>query len=166
MAERALRRRLGVFVAATIAALTGLIVLFGGAPTVFNARTKYTVLYPEAPGVAAGTPVRKSGVRIGRVTAGIQNASAGGAIQQPGIEIRQPQMRREPPRQSALARRRRPIHGDDERRHHAAAITAIPAARFINSEKLGKLVAMKAPSSTCMGTALPSPSTSALMARR
>ena len=69
MAERVLRRRLGVFVAATIATLTGLIVLFGGAPTVFNARTKYTVLYPEAPGVAAGTPVRKSGVRIGRVTA-------------------------------------------------------------------------------------------------
>ena len=69
MAERALRRRLGIFVAATIAALTGLVVLFGGAPTVFNARTKYTVLYPEAPGVAAGTPVRKSGVRIGRVTA-------------------------------------------------------------------------------------------------
>lgn len=69
MAERVLRRRLGVFVAATIATLTGLIVLFGGAPTVFNTRTKYTVLYPEAPGVAAGTPVRKSGVRIGRVTA-------------------------------------------------------------------------------------------------
>ena len=69
MSERVLRRRLGVFVAATIAALTGLIVLFGGAPTVFNARTKYTLLYPEAPGVAAGTPVRKSGVRIGRVTA-------------------------------------------------------------------------------------------------
>ena len=69
MAERVLRRRLGVFVAAAIATLTGLIVLFGGAPTVFNARTKYTVLYPEAPGVTAGTPVRKSGVRIGRVTA-------------------------------------------------------------------------------------------------
>ena len=69
MAERVLRRRLGVFVAATVAALTGLVVLFGGAPNVFSTRTKYTVLYPEAPGVAAGTPVRKSGVRIGRVTA-------------------------------------------------------------------------------------------------
>ncbi len=69
MAERVLRRRLGVFVAATVAALTGLVVLFGGAPDVFSTRTKYTVLYPEAPGVAAGTPVRKSGVRIGRVTA-------------------------------------------------------------------------------------------------
>ena len=69
MAERALRRRLGVFVAGTLAVLTALVVLFGGAPDVFTSRTKYTVLYPEAPGVAAGTPVRKSGVRIGRVTA-------------------------------------------------------------------------------------------------
>ena len=68
MAERALKRRLGIFVAGTLAVLTTLIVLFGGAPTIFNARTKYTVLYPEAPGIAAGTPVRKSGVRIGEVT--------------------------------------------------------------------------------------------------
>ncbi len=68
MAEKALRRRLGLFVAGTLAVLTTLVVLFGGAPEVFNARTKYTVLYPEAPGVATGTPVRKSGVRIGQVT--------------------------------------------------------------------------------------------------
>ena len=60
MAERVLRRRLGVFVAATVAVLTGLVVLFGGAPNVFSTRTKYTVLYPEAPGVAAGTPVRST----------------------------------------------------------------------------------------------------------
>jgi len=68
MAERALKRKLGVFVAGTLAILTGLVVLFGGAPTLFNSRTKYTVLYPEAPGVATGTPVRKSGVRVGQVT--------------------------------------------------------------------------------------------------
>ncbi len=67
MAERALRQRLGLFVALTILVLTALVVLFGGAPTVFNSRTKYTVLYPEAPGVSDGTPVRKSGVRIGQV---------------------------------------------------------------------------------------------------
>lgn len=68
MAERALRRKLGVFVAGTIAVLTALVVLFGGTPTVFDTRAKYTVLYPEAPGIASGTPVRKSGVRIGQVT--------------------------------------------------------------------------------------------------
>ncbi len=67
MAERALRQRLGLFVALTILVLTGLVVLFGGAPTVFSTRTKYTVLYPEAPGITQGTPVRKSGVRIGQV---------------------------------------------------------------------------------------------------
>ncbi len=68
MAEKALRRRLGVFVAGTLAVLTALVVLFGGAPDVFHKRTKYTVLYPEAPGVTTDTPVRKSGVRIGRVS--------------------------------------------------------------------------------------------------
>jgi len=68
MAERALRQRLGLFVALTILVLTALVVLFGGAPTVFSKSAKYTVLYPEAPGITQGTPVRKSGVRIGQVS--------------------------------------------------------------------------------------------------
>jgi len=69
MAERNMRVRLGGFVALTLAALAGLIVVFGGTPTLFTNRTKYIVTFPEAPGVIPGTPVRKSGVRIGQVTA-------------------------------------------------------------------------------------------------
>jgi ABC-type transporter Mla subunit MlaD len=67
MAERNQKIRLGGFIALATAALTGLVVLFGGTPRVFSSRTEYVVLYPEAPGVSTGTPVRKSGVRIGQV---------------------------------------------------------------------------------------------------
>ena len=68
MAERNLRVRLGIFVAATMAGLTGLVVMFGGAPTFFSNRTNYALIFPEAPGIVPGTPVRKSGVRVGQVT--------------------------------------------------------------------------------------------------
>ncbi len=67
MAERNQKIRLGGFLALAGAALTALVVLFGGTPRVFSNRTEYAVLYPEAPGVSPGTPVRKSGVRIGQV---------------------------------------------------------------------------------------------------
>jgi ABC-type transporter Mla subunit MlaD len=68
MADRALRLRLGVFVGVSLILLAGLVVLFGGAPQLFSADAKYTVLFPEAPGIGPGTPIRKSGVRIGQVT--------------------------------------------------------------------------------------------------
>lgn len=69
MAERRVGFRLGVFVAGSFIALTGLAILFGGTPHFFANRVKYTLLFPEAPGIAPGTPVRKSGVRIGEVSA-------------------------------------------------------------------------------------------------
>jgi phospholipid/cholesterol/gamma-HCH transport system substrate-binding protein len=68
MAERNMRVKVGGFVLAMLAALTVLILLFGGAPRFLANSTKLTVLFPEAPGVLVGTPVRKSGVRIGQVT--------------------------------------------------------------------------------------------------
>src|SRR5882724_825381 len=68
MAERRLKLRLGLFVAGTLLALGVLVVLFGGAPEFFSNKAKYTVLFPEAPGIGPGTPIRKSGVRIGEVT--------------------------------------------------------------------------------------------------
>ena len=68
MAERRLRLRLGLFVAATLVVMAGLVVLFGRAPALFSTKAGYTVLFPEAPGIAAGTPIRKSGVRVGEVT--------------------------------------------------------------------------------------------------
>jgi ABC-type transporter Mla subunit MlaD len=78
MADRSLRVRLGGFVAAALAALSGLVVLFGGAPSVFTSRYNYVVLLPEAPGVSPGIPVRKSGVRIGQVTGLDIDESTGG----------------------------------------------------------------------------------------
>jgi ABC-type transporter Mla subunit MlaD len=69
MAERALRLRLGLFMGASLLALAGLVVLFGGAPRLFSSDVKYSVMFPEAPGIGPGSPIRKSGVRIGQVTA-------------------------------------------------------------------------------------------------
>jgi ABC-type transporter Mla subunit MlaD len=64
---RTLRLRLGAFVAVSLLLLAGLVVLFGRAPRLFSTRSDYVVTFPEAPGVGQGTPVRKSGVRIGEV---------------------------------------------------------------------------------------------------
>src|SRR5262245_65044307 len=69
MADRALRLRLGVFLGGSLIALAGLVVLFGGTPQLFSTDAKYAILFPEAPGIGPGTPIRKSGVRIGQVTA-------------------------------------------------------------------------------------------------
>ena len=68
MAERSAKLKLGGFVAGGLAAIAGLTVLFGGAPSFFNDRARYTVTFDEAPNITAGTPVRKSGVRIGQVS--------------------------------------------------------------------------------------------------
>jgi len=68
VADRRTRLRLGGFVAVSLAGLAALVVLFGGTPRFFSNRARYTLLFPEAPGVGVGTPVRKSGVRIGEVT--------------------------------------------------------------------------------------------------
>ncbi len=68
MAERGLRLKLGAFFAGTLLILAGLVVFFGRAPDLFSNKASYTVLFPEAPGIGPGTPIRKSGVRIGEVS--------------------------------------------------------------------------------------------------
>ena len=68
MAERRLRLKLGVFLALTLVVLAGLVVFFGRAPDLFSNKASYTILFPEAPGIGPGTPIRKSGVRIGEVS--------------------------------------------------------------------------------------------------
>ena len=67
MSERQQRFRLGVFVLFTLGILGVLVVLFGGAPTWFAKTNEYTIFFSDAPGIAKGTPVRKSGVKIGEV---------------------------------------------------------------------------------------------------
>jgi phospholipid/cholesterol/gamma-HCH transport system substrate-binding protein len=62
-----MRFRLGVFVLGAFLLLGVLIILFGGVPTLFRSVNRYTVVFKDASGVAAGTPVRRAGVRIGEV---------------------------------------------------------------------------------------------------
>jgi phospholipid/cholesterol/gamma-HCH transport system substrate-binding protein len=85
MADRRNRMRLGLFTAASLATLAALVVLFGRSPNLFSPRDQYTVLFPEAPGLDVGTPVRKSGVRIGQVT-GVALDEASGMVRV-GIEL-------------------------------------------------------------------------------
>src|SRR6187431_2351581 len=69
MDQRKQRVRLGLFVAAAIVLLGGMILLFGGAPQrLFVSRHPYTIVFTDAPGISVGTPVRRSGVRIGEVS--------------------------------------------------------------------------------------------------
>jgi phospholipid/cholesterol/gamma-HCH transport system substrate-binding protein len=67
MDERVYRFRLGVVVAAAAAILVLLIMLMGDLPRPLTSRYDIYVNFPNAPGVSVGTPVRKSGITIGRV---------------------------------------------------------------------------------------------------
>lgn len=67
MDERVVQFRVGVMVLATLIITGILVVLFGDLPTMF--RDTYTVYihFTQAPGVIEDTPIRKSGILIGRV---------------------------------------------------------------------------------------------------
>ena len=67
MTEQSIRFRLGIFVLAAILILGIMITLFGGLPTIFRVTNAYVVVFPNANGIAVGTPVKKSGVKIGEV---------------------------------------------------------------------------------------------------
>lgn len=67
MDDRIYRFRLGVVVAAAAAILVLMIMLMGDLPRPFTSRYDLYVNFPNAPGVSVGTPVRKSGITIGRV---------------------------------------------------------------------------------------------------
>lgn len=67
MNDQTIRFRLGIFVLGTLILLAVLITLFGGAPTVLKAVDRYTIVFDNASGVGPGTPVRRSGVKIGEV---------------------------------------------------------------------------------------------------
>ena len=63
MDPRQQRFRLGLFMLTAVLLLAVLIVLFGGSPRLFTAQNHYTIEFANAPGVAPGTPVRRSGVK-------------------------------------------------------------------------------------------------------
>jgi phospholipid/cholesterol/gamma-HCH transport system substrate-binding protein len=68
MNHKEIRFRVGLFVLGSLILLAALITAFSGFPSIFTQHNRYTIVFPEAPGVAAGTPVRRSGVRIGEVS--------------------------------------------------------------------------------------------------
>lgn len=67
MTDRTMRWAIGLFVLAAFVSLGALVVMFGSLPTMFKRSNVYTIRFVDAPGVAQGTPVRRSGVRIGEV---------------------------------------------------------------------------------------------------
>lgn len=67
MSTRGHQLRMGVFVLLAFALLAGLVLLFGSLPDAWSGKPAYTFRFEDAPGVAPGTPVRKSGVKIGEV---------------------------------------------------------------------------------------------------
>src|SRR5687767_3428093 len=68
MDDRVLRLRVGVVVLAAALITAFLVARFGDLPLPGAGTYTIYVRFPRAPGVEAGTPVRKSGVQIGRVT--------------------------------------------------------------------------------------------------
>lgn len=63
-----MRWGIGLFVLAALVLMGVLIVMFGSLPSYFKRANLYTIRFVDAPGVAVGTPVRRSGVRIGEVS--------------------------------------------------------------------------------------------------
>jgi ABC-type transporter Mla subunit MlaD len=69
MTEQGMRFRIGLFVLLALVLLAALVTLFGSLPSFFKQYHEYTVTFADAPGVTPGTPVRRSGVRVGEVKA-------------------------------------------------------------------------------------------------
>lgn len=68
MNERRLQIWVGVVVVGCLVLLGVLLVQFAGQEAVFRRTKQILVHFPEAPGVSPNTPVRKSGILIGRVS--------------------------------------------------------------------------------------------------
>jgi phospholipid/cholesterol/gamma-HCH transport system substrate-binding protein len=77
MDERVIKFRVGVMVLATLIIAGILILLFGDARSLVRSSYTLHMHFSDAPGVTEGTPIRKSGILIGRVTK-VQFADQGG----------------------------------------------------------------------------------------
>jgi phospholipid/cholesterol/gamma-HCH transport system substrate-binding protein len=67
MNEQGYKFGVGVLVVASMVIAVILILFFGAAPNIFSSNYDVTIRFESAPGVTTDTPVRKSGVVIGRV---------------------------------------------------------------------------------------------------
>jgi phospholipid/cholesterol/gamma-HCH transport system substrate-binding protein len=90
MSERSMRVGLGLFVVLALVLLAAMVVLFRSLPRFFTNAIPYTIVFPEAPGVSTGTPVRRAGVRIGEVTGVALDEGDGGVRVGIAIERKYP----------------------------------------------------------------------------
>ncbi|MCH5375159.1 MAG: MlaD family protein, partial [Planctomycetes bacterium] len=79
MDERVLRFRVGVVVVAAAFVTVVLVIFFGAYPSMLQPQFVLHIRFPEAPGITVDTPVRKSGVLIGRVS-DVQLLDEGGVL--------------------------------------------------------------------------------------
>ena len=79
MDDAVLRFRVGVVVVVAAIVSVVLIMLFGAWPTMLQPHYVLHIQFPEAPGITIDTPVRKSGVLIGRVS-GVELLDEGGVL--------------------------------------------------------------------------------------
>ncbi len=75
--DQSMKFRLGVFFIGSLILFAFLIVLFGETPNFLRPQITYHLKLPSAPGLVEGTPVRKSGIRIGDVTSVDLNPDTG-----------------------------------------------------------------------------------------
>ena len=68
MNDRVMQFRVGVMVLATAIIAGILIVLFGDLPSLVQASYPLKLSFTDARGVSDGTPVRKNGILVGRVS--------------------------------------------------------------------------------------------------
>lgn len=68
MSLKSMRLQLGLVVMGGALLLGFMIILFGSMPRFWEKGSTYIARFKDAPGISSGTPVRRSGVRVGQVT--------------------------------------------------------------------------------------------------
>jgi phospholipid/cholesterol/gamma-HCH transport system substrate-binding protein len=109
MNERVMQFRIGMFVIVAGLVLTMMIVWFGESPALLRDHSYVIVRFDEAPGVADGIPVRKSGIRVGEVS-GIRFEDRPG--QPDGVLVTLSLERRFPIKEGTVPRISRSLMGD------------------------------------------------------
>ncbi len=68
MSNQTMKVQIGILVLGGFLLLGTLVIMFGSIPGLFKSVNQYQVSFNDAPGISAGAPVRRSGVRIGQVS--------------------------------------------------------------------------------------------------
>ncbi|MFM7107764.1 MAG: MlaD family protein [Planctomycetaceae bacterium] len=97
MNDRVMQFRVGVVVLATAIIAGILVVLFGDLPSLVQATYPLKISFTDARGISNGTPVRKNGILVGRVTS-VELDATGGVSVVAEIDTHVPIYRDEQPR--------------------------------------------------------------------